>query len=196
MRTLTHRPKATQDTTAARSSRPDQARLGNPASWADRSPHGTGLCAEVKGRGRLRRAREAWVDAGSTSIAPRGLGHDFGRVAVHAPATGDVRPMTWANAPGDEYEQEVNRVAEAVLRAPDRGASPVASGGDGSSPAPSSRASGGRGRRSVGRRSKARRTCCPRSGRWPRRAAGGCGIRKPDHAAHRGYLCSTPPSWS
>jgi uncharacterized protein DUF4157/lysine-specific metallo-endopeptidase family protein len=68
--------------------------------------------------------REAKVNAG-TSVRP---GHAFSRLPVHPPAAGVVQTKLAVNKPGDEYEQEADRVAEQVMRTPGqsavRGASP------------------------------------------------------------------------
>jgi len=49
----------------------------------------------------------------------RALGHDFSRVAVDAPARIGVRAKLTVNTPGDVYEQEADRVADAVMQEKD-----------------------------------------------------------------------------
>src|SRR5215204_2014379 len=91
MRTLTPRPKAPQQADRPRSA-PDRA--------------ATGRARDVNEEGEAR--------------APfRALGHDFSRVAVDAPARIGVRAKLTVNTPGDVYEQEADRVADAVMQEKD-----------------------------------------------------------------------------
>src|SRR5207244_3955184 len=46
------------------------------------------------------------------------FGHDFGRVPMH-PAAAPTQTKLAINKPGDEYEQEADRVAEQVMRMPE-----------------------------------------------------------------------------
>jgi hypothetical protein len=48
------------------------------------------------------------------------LQHDFIQIPVHANAAAGIQPKLKINQPGDRYEQEADRVAEAVMRMPDR----------------------------------------------------------------------------
>jgi hypothetical protein len=41
--------------------------------------------------------------------------HDFSRIPLHAPTGGGIRTKLATNTPGDEYEQEADRVAERVM---------------------------------------------------------------------------------
>src|SRR4051794_10560235 len=59
-------------------------------------------------------ARPAWPVP-----APSRLGHDFSRISIHPPIAGVVQPKLAIGQPGDAYEQEADRVAERVLRAPE-----------------------------------------------------------------------------
>jgi len=50
-------------------------------------------------------------------IEPR-FGHDFNRVSVHSTRPGMIQTKLEINKPGDPYEQEADRVADAVMRMP------------------------------------------------------------------------------
>ena len=52
-----------------------------------------------------------------TFMEPR-FGHDFSRVLVHSTGPGMIQAKLKINEPGDIYEQEADRVAEAVMRMP------------------------------------------------------------------------------
>jgi len=55
----------------------------------------------------------------ANAAAPR-LGHDFARISVSPPnAGGALQTKLAINSPGDEYEQEADRVAEQVMRMPE-----------------------------------------------------------------------------
>src|SRR5690349_5660004 len=40
------------------------------------------------------------------------FGYSFGRIPVHSPATGTIQAKLAINTPGDEYEQEADRVSQ------------------------------------------------------------------------------------
>src|SRR5215203_381484 len=61
------------------------------------------------------RARDV-SDEDKTRAARPVLGHDFSRVAVASPARPGVRAKLMVNTPGDLYEQEADRVADAVMQ--------------------------------------------------------------------------------
>jgi hypothetical protein len=61
--------------------------------------------------------------AGSIGLPPAHF--DFGRVRIHASTARAASPDLPINEPGDEFEQEAERVAEQVMRAPD-GERPIA----------------------------------------------------------------------
>ncbi|HYN14814.1 MAG TPA: DUF4157 domain-containing protein, partial [Terriglobales bacterium] len=58
-------------------------------------------------------------DIGWTAAASSRFGHDFSRIPIHPPATGAIQTKLAINKPGDEYEQEADRVAEQVMRMPE-----------------------------------------------------------------------------
>jgi hypothetical protein len=58
-------------------------------------------------------------DVGSaTSELPR-FGHDFSRIPIHPPAAGAIQTKLAINKPGDNYEQEADRITEQVMRMPE-----------------------------------------------------------------------------
>jgi hypothetical protein len=50
--------------------------------------------------------------------SPR-FGHDFSRISIHPPAAGAIQTTLAINEPGDRYEQDADRTAEHVMRAPE-----------------------------------------------------------------------------
>lgn len=62
--------------------------------------------------------------AGSPGIPPAHF--DLSRIHIHPPAAGTSSPKLPVNRPGDEYEQEADRVADRVMRMPEAPVSPVA----------------------------------------------------------------------
>lgn len=47
------------------------------------------------------------------------FGHDFSRIPIHAPAAGAIQAKLAINKPGDEYEQEVDRISEQMVHMPE-----------------------------------------------------------------------------
>jgi hypothetical protein len=54
-----------------------------------------------------------------TGTAPHRFRHDFSRIPIHAPATAAIQAKLAVNTPGDQYEQEADRVADQVMRMPE-----------------------------------------------------------------------------
>jgi hypothetical protein len=67
----------------------------------------------------LLQANAEELAAGSATTASTHFGHDFSRIRVHPPAAGSIQTKLAINKPGDEYEQEADRVAEQVMRMPE-----------------------------------------------------------------------------
>ncbi len=59
------------------------------------------------------------LKAGLTGTSSPHLGHDFSRIPIHPPATGAIQTKLAINQPGDEYEQEADRISEQVMRMPE-----------------------------------------------------------------------------
>ena len=55
------------------------------------------------------------ADQAGTTTVPR-FGHDFSRMSVHSNGPGMIQTKLKINEPGDIYEQEADRVADAVMR--------------------------------------------------------------------------------
>jgi Domain of unknown function (DUF4157) len=58
-------------------------------------------------------------ETGLTGPASPRFGHDFSRIPVHSPVAGAIQTKLAINQPGDEYEQEADRVSEQVMRMPE-----------------------------------------------------------------------------
>ncbi|HEX6291179.1 MAG TPA: hypothetical protein VFZ66_18490 [Herpetosiphonaceae bacterium] len=76
--------------------------------------------------GRLRQpARLPVPQAHAEALAPPsarpsgGFGHDFSQIRVYPPARGMLQAKLTVSTPGDAYEQEADRIADAVIRMPD-----------------------------------------------------------------------------
>lgn len=67
---------------------------------------------------RMSQADAEELEAGSTGAASPRFGHDFGRIPIRPPAAGAIRTNLAINKPGDEYEQEADRISEQVMRIP------------------------------------------------------------------------------
>ena len=57
--------------------------------------------------------------AGLNGTASSRFGHDFSRISINPPTTRAIQTKLAINEPGDEYEQEADRVAEQVMRMPE-----------------------------------------------------------------------------
>jgi hypothetical protein len=58
-------------------------------------------------------------EARSTAAASPRFGHDFSQIPIHPPAAGAIQTKLAINKPGDEYEQEADRISEQVMRMPE-----------------------------------------------------------------------------
>ncbi len=59
------------------------------------------------------------LKAGLTGTSSPHFGHDFSRIPIHTPAAGAIQTKLAINKPGDEYEQEADRISEHVMRMPE-----------------------------------------------------------------------------
>ena len=68
--------------------------------------------------------RSSVDQAGTTTVPPivPRFGHDFSKVSVHSTGLGMIQAKLKINEPGDPYEQEADRVADAVMRMPENAA--------------------------------------------------------------------------
>jgi hypothetical protein len=116
MRTYAQKPKATQQTTSVISRQSGRIHFGHSR--------------EVKSILHLQRAignhtverlfqNDAKVpNTVSTGAASRYFDHNFSRIPASLPNTGAIQTKLAINKPGDEYEQEADRVSEQILRMP------------------------------------------------------------------------------
>jgi len=58
------------------------------------------------------------LDAETRAFMGPRFGHDFSRIPTYTPASGVMQTKLAVNKPGDEYEQEADRIADQVLAAP------------------------------------------------------------------------------
>jgi hypothetical protein len=116
MRTFVQKSKATQQTTSAKSTIPGGAHFGQSRE-VNSILHLQGTIGNQAVL-RLLQANAEELKAGLTGTAPPQFGHDFSRIPTHPPAVGAIQTKLAINQPGDEYEQEADRVADQVLAAP------------------------------------------------------------------------------
>jgi hypothetical protein len=114
MRTFAQKQKAAQQTKSAISARLDRALFGrNPNVHSILHLQRT---IENQAERRVLKANTEDVkrDSGTTEIVR--FGHDFSRIPIHTPAAGAIQTRLAINKPGDEYEQEADRIAEQMMR--------------------------------------------------------------------------------
>jgi len=58
-------------------------------------------------------------DAGLTTAASPRFGQDVSRIPIHSSTAGALQTKLAVNQPGDEYEQEADRISEQVMRMPE-----------------------------------------------------------------------------
>lgn len=110
MRTFAQKPKPTQHATSAKSTIPVRSNSGQ----------GRQVSTVLHLQRMLQtHAEELKIRARSTGAVSSRLGHDFSRIPIHSPAGGAVQTKLAVREPGDEYEQEADRVSEQVMRMPE-----------------------------------------------------------------------------
>ena len=115
MRTFAQKPKAPQQATPAKPTRPARSHFGQ-------SPEVNSILhlQRTIGNQALQRMLQTHVEkseARSTAAAPPRFAHDFSRIPAHSHA--GIQPKLMVNTPGDIYEQEADRVADQVMRMPE-----------------------------------------------------------------------------
>jgi hypothetical protein len=116
MRTMAQKPKATQQTTSAKSAIPGRAHSG----------HGSALHSILhlqrtignQAVQRLLEAHAAAVEVNSTTTDIARSGHDFSRIPISAEVPMKAQTTLTADTPGDVYEQEADRIADQVMATP------------------------------------------------------------------------------
>ena len=58
-------------------------------------------------------------DAGLTTAASPRFGQDVSRIPIHSSTAGALQTKLAVNQPGDEYEQEADRISEQIMRMPE-----------------------------------------------------------------------------
>ena len=117
MRTFAQKPKATQQTTSAKSTIPGRAHFGQ-----SREVNSILRLQRTIGNQAVQRmlqtdAEELEVEL--TGTATRRFGHDFSGIPIHASAAKAIQTKLVINRPGDSYEQEADRVSEQIMRMPE-----------------------------------------------------------------------------
>lgn len=117
MHTFAQKPKATQQTTPAKSAIPGRGHFGQ-------SPEVRSISHLQRTIGnqavqRMLQADAQAPEAGLTGSESPRFGHDFSRTPIHPPAAAGIQTTLAINKPGDSYEQEADRMAEQVMRTPE-----------------------------------------------------------------------------
>src|SRR5918999_1312641 len=99
MRTFAQKPKATQQTTSAKSTIPGRAHFGqshevNPILHLQRTIGNQAVQ-------RMLQTNAEELKAGLTGTASLRFGHDFSRIPIHPPAAGAIQTKLAINKPGD-----------------------------------------------------------------------------------------------
>jgi hypothetical protein len=102
---------------AASSLAPSNAAMLELHPHADPIPHLQRTIGDQAGQRMLKTNAEG-PKVGSTSKASPRFGHDFGLIPLNPPLTGTIQTKLAINQPGDEYEQEADRISEQVMRMP------------------------------------------------------------------------------
>jgi len=113
MRTFAEKSKATQQTTPAKSAIPSRSHFGQ-------SPEVRSILNLQRTIGNQAVQRKFQTNAEElkaelTGTASPRFGYDFSRIPIHSPIAGAIQTKRAINQPGDEYEQEADRVAERVM---------------------------------------------------------------------------------
>jgi hypothetical protein len=109
MRTFAEQPKANQRDTTPKASKPDQPNSG--------ARHDVSLPLYLQrsiGNQEAQRLLQGYAEG-----APRRLGHTFSQIPVRPPKADALQTKLAINKPGDEYEQEADRVAEQIMKMPE-----------------------------------------------------------------------------
>ena len=140
MNTFAQKPKGTRQATSAKSTKPGQSLLGQ-----SRNVYSILQLQRTIGNQAVQRLLHSNVEeleAGSTTIATTGFGHDFSRIPIFSSSHVQVQSKLTMNTPGDMYEQEADRVADQVMRIPDPQVHRTKDGGYSEPAAPGTTAAG------------------------------------------------------
>jgi len=112
MRTFAQKPKVTQHTESAKSTKPGWTLFGQ-----NRDVHSILNLQRTIGNHAVQRLLQSNTQEIEVSLgtSPR-FTHDFSRIQLHANSRVGIQPKLKVNAPGDKHEQEADQVVEQVLR--------------------------------------------------------------------------------
>lgn len=113
MHTFAQKPKATQQTTSAKSTTPGQARLGQ-----GREVHSTLHLQRTIGNQAVQRLLKRTTEdikGDSATTDNTHFGHDFSRIPVNSKLPLKIQTKLTVSTPVDKYEQEASQVADAVM---------------------------------------------------------------------------------
>ena len=115
MRTFSRKPTASQQASFAKSTMPGRADFGQRAE-VNSILH---LQRTIGNQAVLRmlQTNAEELKAGLTGTTSPRFAHDFSRIPIHPSAVGAIQMKLAINKPGDEYEQEADRVAHLVMTA-------------------------------------------------------------------------------
>ena len=116
MHTFAQKPKATQQTTPAKSTMPGRHFGQSPEVRSILHLQRTIGNQAVQ---RMLRTDAEEPEADLTRPASLRFGHVFSRIPIHPPAAGAIQTKLEINQPGDVYEQEADYVSKQVLRVPE-----------------------------------------------------------------------------
>src|SRR5271157_1107245 len=117
MLTFAQKQNQPQKPVSSSRARPNMATLG-----PDHSEHPIFHLQRTLGNQAVQRMLQTNAEAlkaGLTRTALPRFGHDFSRIRIHPPAAGTIQTKLAINQPGDEYEQEADRISEQVMRMPE-----------------------------------------------------------------------------
>lgn len=117
MHTFAQKPKATQQTTSAKSPKPSRSFVGQSRDVQSvlRLQQTIGNHAVL----RLLQTATENLDSSLESNTSTGFAHDFSRIPVFPCARSTIQSKLKVNAPKDRYAQEADRVTEQVMRMPE-----------------------------------------------------------------------------
>jgi len=117
MRAFAQKPKTTQQTASAKSTIPGRSHFGQSRAVSSILQLQRTIGNQAVQRMLQTNAEELEVALAST--ASHRFGHDFSGIPMHPPAAGAIQTKLAISKPGDEYEQEADRVSEQVMRIPE-----------------------------------------------------------------------------
>jgi Domain of unknown function (DUF4157) len=117
MRTFVQKPKAAQQTTSAKSMIPGRAHFGQSREVSSILHLQRTIGNQAVQQ--LLQSNAEELNAGLTGTALPHFGHGFSRIPGGPPTVGAIQTKLAIDTPGDEYEQEADRVAEQVMRMPE-----------------------------------------------------------------------------